>query len=204
MKKHWLRGVLLGVSLTLLLAGGVAAAASLSMDADQRCIECIPEDVMPPFDVHGLPFELPPEQYLVDIEFEGTDLSGSLCFAWDYEGEPVFPDASPECLMLDGAVRVWGALHLGVGCDHYPFTAMMLSVESPKASFTEPIPEIYGDWAFRMWTEDPPGPSAKVAYAVARDCSVYGFVPEPGSVLLLGSGLLGLAGYGTLRWRTRE
>jgi hypothetical protein len=30
------------------------------------------------------------------------------------------------------------------------------------------------------------------------------FVPEAGPILLLGSGLAGLAGYATLRWRTRE
>jgi hypothetical protein len=30
------------------------------------------------------------------------------------------------------------------------------------------------------------------------------FVPEPGSTALLGTGLAGLGGYATLRWRSRR
>jgi hypothetical protein len=38
---------------------------------------------------------------------------------------------------------------------------------------------------------------------VLEDPMVEAFVPEPSALVLLGSGLASLAGYATLRWRTR-
>jgi len=40
MKKYWFKGLLLGVSMALLLAGGVALAQGLGVTADQDCFEC--------------------------------------------------------------------------------------------------------------------------------------------------------------------
>ena len=53
MKRHSLRGLLLGVSLALLLAGGAALAQGLSITVDQECFECWSRyDGWPPDDEH--------------------------------------------------------------------------------------------------------------------------------------------------------
>jgi len=63
----------------------------------------------------------------------------------------------------------------------------------------------YGRWAFEVEQRNNGTvlDSAHVSWLLAEVCEVE-FVPEPGSIVLLGSGLAGLAGYATLRWRTRE
>ena len=65
MKKHWLRGLLLGVSVALLLAGGVALAQSASVDGE--CFECIPLD----YETH--PEDIPYDPFLFTITGSGWE-----------------------------------------------------------------------------------------------------------------------------------
>lgn len=54
-----------------------------------------------------------------------------------------------------------------------------------------------------VWPQQPAGVPTWAGMLCLDPCEVE-FVPEPGSILLLGSGLAGLAGYAGLRWRTRK
>ena len=134
MRKNWLRGILLGLSMGLLLSGGVALSGSLGIDV--LFAESCEEDS----DGDGIP----------DCEDECPEQSG-----------PRSNDGCPEDSDGDG---------IPDGEDECP------EQPGPRSNDGCPLPQ--------EREED--------------------FVPEPGTFMLLGSGLVGMAGYATLRWRTRE
>jgi len=191
MKKHWLRGLFLGVSTVLLLSGGVALAQGLFLTVDKPCVVCWPGE--------GEPTQ---NQYIVGFTLGGFEPSLSLWHSATVDGAVYLgpyasippaedPSSGTECFPCE-----------------WPEDDMVPAfVLGGEASAANGRPGPLGEWVYRIWQENPPGTivdSAEVRWVVAEDCSAYEFVPEPGSILLLGSGLAGLAGYATLRWRSRE
>jgi len=198
MKRHWLRGMLLGVSLALLLAGGVALAQGLTMTVDQDCFECAPGG------------EEPDAEHTVVItldDYYKTELCGELRI----NGEVFIPAGECAVPPHEGPCEVW----LAVTCRDMALHTMndCFGADGPAGlqevgpSF-EPVE--YGDWVVKAWQEEngePVGPVRFVGFRFAEDCAAeeaVEFVPEPGTIALLGSGLAGLAGYATLRWRSKK
>jgi len=187
MKKSWLRGMLLGVSLALLLAGGVALA-QMTMTVDQDCFECWPESVAPD------------EEHVVVVTLDDYP-AFPICSELEIDGEIFFPDGmcqmpeqEPPCEAL-----------LAVACQDLEL--YMENDCTGESGFVGSVE--YGDWVIRAWQVDlgePWGPVRQVAFRFAEDCEAQEveFVPEPGTIALLGSGLAGLAGYAALRWRARR
>ncbi len=191
MKKHWLRGSLLGVSMALLLSGGVALAGSVHVRVDQPCFECVS------WDERAIP-----EDKMVELTLSGydpgEDLYVRLTMAGELWGEGYFrsPLTGPPC----GVQLVVRCEDLAVG-HHYACQANALGTGF-NAEVDPPTPfALYGEW---IWRIEQNGEADQVSFLFAEDCAAAMFVPEAGSILLLGGGLAGLAGYATVRWRTRE
>jgi hypothetical protein len=197
MKKHWLRGLLLGVSMALLLAGGVALAQGLFVTVDQECFECFAGDYADPVPDEYIPHLIyggwrvdDIDEVCVGVHSPGPDpeFEHYQCGAPDEGTDPCYTEFAVWCEGdwdgYDSCFEIDGAEHVGVA---------------------DEVEKAYGQWV--GWIEEYDGGQvvghAEVTFLFAEDCAAAEFVPEPGTLMLLGSGLAGLAGYATLRWRAR-
>jgi hypothetical protein len=199
MKKKWLRGMLLGVSLALLLAGGVALAQGLTVKADQDCFECgWVEDGID----GNAAVSYTPSPHRVELALTGHDQASleEVCTTFYANGSQVQKHCQdpPTVSPAYGYLSAWCS-EQGNIVSFVPFRERLDGGLVAALA----LPFEYGQWLVEVEQKGVGGD--QVSLTLAEDCPEEAeFVPEPGTIALLGSGLAGLAGYAALRWRARS